>query len=49
MVEVWRYEPWESGGTVDAVSLLLDLEEWDQTGDERLEEAIGVLRREALS
>lgn len=49
LMEVWRYAPWQQNGMVDAVSLLLGLEEWGETGDERLEDAIAALRREALS
>ncbi len=49
MVEVWRYEPWGRDGVVDAVSLLLDLEGWQQEGDERLEEAVETLRRDVFS
>lgn len=49
LVEVWRYAPWQESRMVDAVSLLLDLEELDAAEDERLEDAIAALRREVLT
>ena len=48
LVELWRYEPWIENNTVDEISLLLDLEEYDGMGDERLDEAVELLRRDAL-
>ena len=49
LIELWRYKPWEKDGAVDAISLLANLEEWDEMDDEELDEAVSALRRLALS
>jgi len=48
LIELWRYEPWERDGMVDAVSLRLALDDWDRSRDERLEDVIDRFVREAF-
>ncbi|MBR3159320.1 MAG: hypothetical protein IKF14_09490 [Atopobiaceae bacterium] len=49
LVELWSYRSGRGKGAVDGISLLIDLEELGDGGDERLAEAINTLRKEVLA